>query len=244
MKTSSQAQAQLTHAHMNTQHRPTHTLTFPLNKLKLVCSKTSKIIKIFSLIHAHRIHIQTHTHWHTDIHTHTDAHSHININKCKQPQQQRWWRVSSFLVNWLNIKHKSKAQATSAQRRGHNDANGSGGGDSVVKLFGLVMLLVCTHTYTHTHAYVCTWKQAKHSNRRRHMAARAPLVCDGDEPRERVPRGAREHKRAREQSREVALFVCRQLRGGNSSQLALSHAIALPCCTYVCVYVWVLCWCV
>lgn len=72
------------------------------------------------------------------------------------------------------------------------------------------------------------------------MAARAPLVCD-EEPRECVPRGAREHQkereREREQSREVALFVCRQLRGGNSSQLALSHAIALSHAVrmYVCV---------
>lgn len=73
------------------------------------------------------------------------------------------------------------------------------------------------------------------------MAARAPLVCDGDEPRERVSAEgstrAPEREREREQSREVALFVCRQLRGGNSSQLALSHAIALSHAVrmYVCV---------
>lgn len=73
------------------------------------------------------------------------------------------------------------------------------------------------------------------------MAARAPLVCDGDEPRESECRGehesTRKREREREQSREVALFVCRQLRGGNSSQLALSHAIALSHAVrmYVCV---------
>lgn len=70
------------------------------------------------------------------------------------------------------------------------------------------------------------------------MAARAPLVCDGDEPRESAEGSTRAQERERrtEQSREVALFVCRQLRGGNSSQLALSHAIALPCTTYVYMY--------
>lgn len=94
--------------------------------------------------------------------------------------------------------------------------------------------------YTHTHILtirMCTWKQAYTQI----VVATWLLVlhsCVMVMSRERVPRGARERKRERrtEQSREVALFVCRQLRGGNSSQLALSHAIALPCTTYVYMY--------
>lgn len=114
MKTSSQAQAQLTHAHMHTQH----TLTFPLNKLKLVCSKTSKIIKIFSLIHAHRIHshMYKHTHTHTDSDTYTCPLSH----KYKQMQTATTTTpmMAGFLVSCELTQYKTQKQSAGNVSRG------------------------------------------------------------------------------------------------------------------------------
>lgn len=78
--------------------------------------------------------------------------------------------MAGFLVSCELTQYKTQKQSAGnvTQRRGHNDANGSG--DSVVKLFGLVMLLVCTLTHTHvrknrlnTQIVVATWLLVLHS---------------------------------------------------------------------------------
>lgn len=98
----------------------THTLTFPLNKLKLVCSKTSKIIKIFSLIHAHRIHRYTSKHTHTE--RDTDTHTCPLSHKYKQMQTATTTTtmMAGFLVSCELTQYKTQKQSAG------NVSSGSG----------------------------------------------------------------------------------------------------------------------